>query len=253
MRTWFTGPAKSFVTNGQYERWDLVLDAGDDQSQFLNEFGHRVIQMYLAPFKSFTLLAIREFKFDLAKQRSRLFDKSGNATQTFESFAGEVLAVWAEESYTLNTIVRSPRPHDATPAFDAIALENDGDSWYVRFLQVKTTQTYAGDNANEAARALGGLDDSNYDIELMAILEDVAARQPDESKKRAIIKGLIPAMRRYRVVVLHEGPAPPVVLTNFDQHIRGDLSRRSAAFLQLPNWQVAWIEISRAGYADTFK
>jgi hypothetical protein len=191
---------------------------------------------------------------NLTEITKRLFDSSGNVSDLFVRFAGEVLAAWSEESYTSRVIARSPKPHDSTPAFDLITVEREDGKLYVHFLQAKTTESNIHNNANDAAQKFGKLERGDYYIELAAALEEIAARRPSYGEKRAILRALIDrSVRRYRIVVIHGDVPPATVLSKFDEHVGGDRVRRAANFFQLPDWTNAWQTIGEGAFAEASK
>lgn len=254
MKHWLPQPTESVANNGDFTRCDLTLEAQDRQKEFLAEFGCRVIQHYVAAFRNLSCLGITWHHLDATRICRRIFDANRNHTDVFVRFAGEVLAAWAEESFTANVIARPPVPHDTTPAFDAIALEREGDSLYLRFIQAKTTREDAGGNANAAAVRFGQLDGGAFDIELMAALEEIAEHQTHQEDKARVLKCMVdPSARRYRIVVVHGETAPQSVLGAYDTHVRGDQARRAATFLRLPNWEEAWNLVGATARAEARK
>lgn len=251
MKRWLTDPTISIATNGDFERWDLTLISEKNQLEFLREFGRRVVSAYLAPLRVMPLLALPLGSLSLPQITKRLFDSSGNVSEIFLRFAGEVLAAWAEESYTSREIARPPKPHDSTPAFDIITIEREDNRLYVYFLQAKTTESNIHHNANDAVQKLGKLERGDYYVELAAVLEEIAARRASYWEKRAILKALYDrSVRRYRIVVTHGDTPPARVLTKFDEHVRGDRVRRAANFFQLPDWGNAWRTIGEGAIAE---
>jgi len=251
MRRWLPDPTVSIATKGDFERWDLLLGSAKDHPEFLREFGRRVVRAYLEPFRVMPLLALPLESLSLPQITRRLFDSSGSISEVFLRFAGEVLAAWAEESYTSREICRPPKPHDSTPAFDVITIEREHNGLYVHFLQAKTTESNVHDNANDAARKFGNLEQGHHYVELAAALEEIAARRVSHWERRAILRALIDqSVRRYRIVVTHGNAPPATVLSNFDQHVVGQRARRAANFFQLPDWTNAWRTIGEGAIAE---
>jgi hypothetical protein len=249
MDRWFISPVPTIAESGDFERSDLILDAGKNQREFLKEFGHLVIDYYTAPLRSLIALGTVP-SLDLPAITRRLFTESGDTTEVFRTFAGEVLAVWVEQSFTHNAIERKPKPHDTTPCFDAVSLGQDQGKAFLCFIQAKTTSSNIQNNANSAAESFGKLDSGEYAIELADAVEEVAGRQPNEDDKKAILKTLIdPSCRRFRVVIIHEIEAPDVALSKYCNHVPGDRCRRHASFLQLLEWEQSWQSIGRSAYA----
>lgn len=250
MKRWFPNPIPAIVTQGDYERCDLTLHAGSNQNEFLEEFGKLVVTYYLAPLEAIIASGLVP-TINLEVVTRRLFTNLDNVTEVFKTFGGEVLATWAEESFSSHTIERRPKPHDSTPCFDAIALGHDTHgNIYLCFIQTKTTQSNVTNNTSSAAVDLGKLDDGHFDIELAGALEEIAERQPVPDKKKAILKALIdPSCRRFKIVVLHEIQAPKTVLSRYSHNVRGDRCRRNASFFQLPSWNRSWRKIGKSAYA----
>lgn len=252
MKRWFPNPSCNLVARGDFERGDLILDASDKQQKFLKEFGERVLECYFAPLNSLAASGLLSAS-DIARITKRLFANSGDVTDDFVTFAGEVLSAWAEESFTQHTIVRGPKPHDSTPCFDAVALGYDENgNIYLCFIQAKTTESNVAANANSAAVDLGKLDSGEYDIELAGAIEEIAERQPNTVDREKILKAFVdPMCRRFRIFVLHGVKAPGTLLGQFCNHIQGARCRRNASFLQLSQWAKAWQVIGDAAYAKT--
>ena len=239
MNRWLPPPNVSVSTHGDYERWELLLDAGDRQDDFLGDLGNRVIDAYMIPFHALRTIGIGSL--DMERACGRLFDGEGHPTDTFVEFAGEVIAAWAEQSYARNDVVRDPVPHDTTPVFDALAIEREHGNVYVRFVQAKTTESYPATGANEAVVKFGKLEAGAYFRELTTALEDVASCLTDANEKRAVLRASIdPAVRRYRIVVTHGVEAPPRAPTNFNTHVTGNRSRRGTTYLKMSEWDAAW-------------
>lgn len=255
MKRWLPDPTISIATKGDFERWDLPLKSSSDQVGLLYEFGKRVVNTYLAPFEAMQLLALPKESLSWGKVTRRLFDSNGNVSDLFVRFAGEVLAAWAEESYTSHEIARPPRPHDSTPAFDVITIKRDNEKLYAYFVQAKTTESNIHDNASDAAQKFGKLERGDYYVELAAALEEIAARRPNDEEKRAILRAIIdPSVRRYRIVVTHGDAPPETVLTKFYEYVAGERVRRAASFFQLPDWANAWRIVGKAALiASTFR
>jgi hypothetical protein len=250
MKRWFSIPSSNIIVRGDFERVDLILNAGSKQQHFLKVFGERVVDIYLAPLNSLTTSGLLS-ESDIKRVTRRLFTESNAVTESFIRFAGEVISAWAEESFTKHTIVRRPKPHDSTPCFDAIALCYDKNrNLYLCFIQAKTTEANVAANANSSAVDLGKLDSGDFDIELAGAIEEIAERLHNPSDKEKVLKALIdPMCRRFRIVVLHSIKAPRALLGRYCDHVLGDRCRRNASFLQLAQWDSSWKLIGDAAYA----
>lgn len=248
MKRWFDSLAVSTVARGNFVRWDLTL-AGD-LTEFLNELGKRTAEAYLAPITAYGS-AWQYAGFDPLRYAQRLFRSDGSPKQKFIDFAGEVLAAWCDEAYSSNVCGRPPIPHDSTPGFDSVSYAALADgSIQVWLTQAKTTEHHAAHHANIGAKKLAGIEAGDYQREVSAALKQVADLFDDDDDKRKVMAAVFsPDVRRYRVVVVHTGAHPGVVLSRFDKHVPGPTEKRNGAFVELPNWDETWTQVAWAAHA----
>jgi len=250
MKRWFQPPPVTDVHRGDYRRWDLGLDSASDRVQFLEALGRRVIETYLAPLE-YLSGGRTAIKIDVTEFVDRLFDPSGNVSDEFVSFGGEVVAAWADESFAGRTLAMPPAPHESRPAFDAISLAEDQEGIYICLIQGKTTPHNASNEANLGARQLGRLERGDFQRELAAALESIARRMPDSGAKKSLLRALTdPSRRRYVVSTVHEQQPPTDVLGNYDRHIPGAFVRRTASFIRFNPWQAAWQAAGNSAHVE---
>jgi len=218
--------AKRFIEDAIF-LYEKAIEAADElEKKRYSRLAVTVIPYYLECLSCYLyddFVNVKLDDADINRITKRLLNKPSTITDDFVTFAGEVIATWAEEPFAKHTIVRPPKPHDSTPCFDAVALgHDDNKNLYLCFVQAKTTEANIVGNANSPAVDLGKLDSGDFDIELAGAIEEIAERQPNPIDKERVLKAFVDLMCRcFRIVVVHGVKAPCILLGQYCDQIQG--------------------------------